>query len=62
MTELTAYYTPDDLYERYQIASATLDRWIRKKGFPKAFKVGTTRRWKIEKVLAWEEEQERLAA
>lgn len=53
----TAYFTPKDLYKRYQITSATLDRWIRRKGFPSAFKVGSTRRFNIQEVIAWEDEQ-----
>ena len=57
ISEIAAYLTPEDLYKRYQITSSTLDRWIRNKNFPKAFKVGQTRRFNIEAVLAWEAEQ-----
>jgi len=52
------YFTPKDLYHRYQITSSTLDRWIRFKNFPKPLKVGRTRRFKIEEVKHWEKLKE----
>ena len=62
MNSVMAFFTPDDLYKRYQITSSTLDRWIRNKNFPKAFRVGNTRRFKIDKVQSWEDTQQDEAA
>ena len=62
MNQAMAFFTPKDLYERYQITSSTLERWISNKEFPRAFKVGQTRRFNIKQVEAWEQQQQEQAA
>jgi predicted DNA-binding transcriptional regulator AlpA len=58
MNQAIVFFTPGDLYDRYQITSSTLERWIKSKGFPHAFKVGQTRRFNIKHVESWEQQQQ----
>mgnify|MGYP000309260587 CR=1 FL=1 len=52
-----AYYSVNEIYQRFSITSSTLERWISNKDFPKPLKVGRTRRFAIKDVDKWERDR-----
>lgn len=51
-----------ELCKRWKISRQTLDRDIKKAGaaFPKHFKVGSQKRWKVEAIEAYENELDEI--
>jgi predicted DNA-binding transcriptional regulator AlpA len=63
---VSGYWSTKTLCERYQCSDRTLNRWMKHKSnpFPKPrlYGAGTTNKWAIEDVLAWEAEKQTSAA
>jgi DNA-binding transcriptional MerR regulator len=51
------FLTLDDLAERYQVPIATVRYWRHRGTGPKAVRIGRYLRFRIEDVLAWEQDQ-----
>lgn len=55
------YLSDKHLAERYEVARATIWRWVREGKFPSPFKIQGCTRWKLSDIEQWEEKQEALA-
>lgn len=52
------WFSMDDLTARYDVSRVCIYQWQKKRGFPKAVKLGQRMvRWRAEDVYAWENER-----
>jgi excisionase family DNA binding protein len=52
----------EDVAAHFQVSTATVHTWIHKNAAPRSMRIGKYRRFRVEDVLAWEDEQARKSA
>lgn len=55
------YFSDKHLSQRYEVARATVWRWVREGRFPSPVKINGCTRWKLSDIEAWETKQEGAA-
>lgn len=56
----TQYLTLKDLCKRLKLAQSTIFGLLRQGKFPRGLKIGRSRRWNADEVIAWVEAQEAM--